>query len=26
MEAAPEILLIAPCGYSAEQARDEYRR
>jgi iron complex transport system substrate-binding protein len=25
MEAAPEILLIAPCGYSAEQARDEYR-
>ena len=25
MEASPEILLIAPCGYSAEQARDEYR-
>jgi iron complex transport system substrate-binding protein len=25
MEAAPEILLIAPCGYSAEQARHEYR-
>jgi iron complex transport system substrate-binding protein len=25
MEAAPEILLIAPCGYGAEQARDEYR-
>jgi iron complex transport system substrate-binding protein len=24
MEAAPEILLIAQCGYSAEQARDEY--
>jgi iron complex transport system substrate-binding protein len=23
--AAPEILLIAPCGYSAEQARDEYK-
>jgi len=25
IEAAPEILLIAPCGYSAEQARIEYR-
>jgi iron complex transport system substrate-binding protein len=25
IEAAPEILMIAPCGYSAEQARDEYR-
>jgi iron complex transport system substrate-binding protein len=25
VEAAPEILLIAPCGYSAQQARDEYR-
>jgi iron complex transport system substrate-binding protein len=25
IEAAPEILLIAPCGYSAEQARNEYR-
>jgi iron complex transport system substrate-binding protein len=24
IEAAPDILLIAPCGYSAEQARDEY--
>ena len=24
IEAAPEILLIAPCGYSANQARDEY--
>jgi len=24
MEAAPEILLIACCGYSAEQARNEY--
>src|SRR5208282_6419489 len=24
MEAAPEILLIAQCGYSAQQARDEY--
>jgi iron complex transport system substrate-binding protein len=23
--AAPEILLIAPCGYGAEQARDEYK-
>jgi len=22
---SPEILLIAPCGYSAEQARNEYR-
>jgi iron complex transport system substrate-binding protein len=25
MEAAPEVLLIAQCGYSAKQARDEYR-
>jgi iron complex transport system substrate-binding protein len=25
IEAAPEILLIAPCGYSAEQALDEYK-
>jgi iron complex transport system substrate-binding protein len=25
IEAAPEILLIAQCGYSAQQARDEYR-
>ena len=25
IEAAPEILLIAPCGYTAERARDEYR-
>ena len=24
IEAAPEILLIAQCGYSAKQARDEY--
>ena len=24
VEAEPEIMLIAPCGYSAEQARDEY--
>jgi len=24
VEAEPEILLIAPCGYAAEQARDEY--
>jgi len=25
IDAAPEILLIAPCGYGAEQARDEYK-
>ena len=25
IEAAPEILLIAQCGYSAKQARDEYQ-
>src|SRR5712692_874995 len=25
MNAAPDILLIAPCGYSAEQSRNEYR-
>ena len=25
IEAAPEILLIAPCGYTAERARNEYR-
>jgi iron complex transport system substrate-binding protein len=25
VEAEPEILLIAPCGYSAQLARDEYR-
>jgi iron complex transport system substrate-binding protein len=24
--AAPEVLLIAPCGYNAEQARQEYQR
>jgi iron complex transport system substrate-binding protein len=24
IEAEPDILLIAPCGYSAKQARDEY--
>src|SRR5882724_6137633 len=24
VEAKPDILLIAPCGYGAEQARDEY--
>jgi len=24
VEAAPEVLLIAPCGYVAQQARDEY--
>ena len=25
IDAAPEILLIAPCGYGAERARDEYK-
>jgi len=25
VEAEPDILLIAPCGYSAQQASDEYR-
>jgi len=25
LEAEPEILLIAPCGYAAQRARDEYR-
>jgi iron complex transport system substrate-binding protein len=25
IDSAPEILLIAQCGYSAQQARDEYR-
>lgn len=25
IDAAPEILVIAPCGYSSEQAREEYR-
>ena len=25
VESEPDILLIAPCGYSAEQARDEYQ-
>ena len=25
VEAAPDVLLVAPCGYSAEQARSEYR-
>jgi len=25
INAAPDILLISPCGYSAEQARNEYR-
>jgi iron complex transport system substrate-binding protein len=25
VEAAPEVLLISPCGYDAKQARDEYR-
>jgi|SRR5689334_11768678 len=26
VEAAPDVIVVAPCGYSAEQARDEYRR
>ncbi|HET8923211.1 MAG TPA: cobalamin-binding protein [Candidatus Acidoferrum sp.] len=25
VEAEPEVLLIAPCGYTAKRARDEYR-
>jgi iron complex transport system substrate-binding protein len=25
VEAAPDVLLISPCGYTAKQARDEYR-
>jgi iron complex transport system substrate-binding protein len=25
IDAQPEILVVAPCGYSAEQTRDEYR-
>jgi iron complex transport system substrate-binding protein len=25
IHAAPDVLLIAPCGYTAEQARNEYR-
>ena len=25
IDAAPELIVVAPCGYSAEQARDEYR-
>jgi iron complex transport system substrate-binding protein len=25
VEAAPEVLLISPCGYDAKRARDEYR-
>ncbi len=25
VEAAPEVMLISPCGYSAEQARNEFR-
>jgi iron complex transport system substrate-binding protein len=24
VEAEPDILLVAPCGYTAQQARDEY--
>jgi iron complex transport system substrate-binding protein len=25
VEAAPDVMLISPCGYGAKQARDEYR-
>ena len=25
VEATPDVILVSPCGYSAEQARDEYR-
>ena len=25
VEAAPDVMLISPCGYGAEQARNEYR-
>src|SRR5258708_32291039 len=25
VQAAPEVMLISPCGYSAEQAPNEYR-
>jgi iron complex transport system substrate-binding protein len=25
VEATPDVLLVSPCGYSAEQARNEYR-
>jgi iron complex transport system substrate-binding protein len=25
VESIPDVILISPCGYSAEQARDEYR-
>jgi iron complex transport system substrate-binding protein len=25
VEAAPDVVLVSPCGYEAEQARDEYR-
>jgi iron complex transport system substrate-binding protein len=25
VEAAPDVVLVSPCGYGAEQARDEYR-
>jgi iron complex transport system substrate-binding protein len=25
VESIPDVMLISPCGYSAEQARDEYR-
>src|SRR6267143_4190035 len=25
IDAAPEIMLVAPCGYDAQQAREEYK-
>ncbi len=25
VESIPDVILVSPCGYSAEQARDEYR-
>lgn len=25
VDAAPDVIVVAPCGYSAEQAREEYR-
>src|SRR5262249_30270703 len=25
VESSPDVLLVSPCGYSAEQAREEYR-
>jgi iron complex transport system substrate-binding protein len=26
VESIPDVILVSPCGYSAEQARDEYRK